>query len=215
VADGLTDSAIWGGLAFLLGGIAGGLGYVWSVKLTPLPKPTGSAPAWKPAGFAVVFGGLLTAAFALAMLLLDCQKAEMVRPDPLWRHGRIVYHGILLWLLLVATITDLRDYVIPDQITIPGVLIGILAATASGDLQMMHLWMDWNQAVPNFQGAYIPDWIKQHHHLHGLAWSMAGLAMGGGLTWIVRGTSSLILGRQALGFGDVTLMAMIGSFLGW
>jgi leader peptidase (prepilin peptidase)/N-methyltransferase len=164
---------------------------------------------------AAVFGGLLMAGFTLAMLVLECQHAEMVRPDPVWKYGRIVYHAVLLWLLLVATITDLRDYVIPDQITVPGMLLGLGLATASGDLQMMHLWMDWNQAQPGVFGAYIPDWIKEHRHLHGLAWSLAGLVAGAGLTWLVRWTSAWILGRQALGFGDVTLMAMIGSFLGW
>lgn len=211
----LADSAVWGVLAFLLGTIAGGIGYWSAVKLTPLSDPTANVPSRKHAIFAAVFGGLLTAGFTLAMLVLECQSAEMVWPNPIWKYGRIVYHAVLLWLLLAATITDLRDYVIPDQFTVPGVLLGIGLATASGDLQMMHLWMDWNQAQPGVLGAYIPEWIKEHHHLHGLAWSLAGLAMGAGLTWLVRFMSALILGRQALGFGDVTLMAMIGSFLGW
>ncbi|GIS60188.1 MAG: hypothetical protein CM1200mP2_24130 [Planctomycetaceae bacterium] len=34
-------------------------------------------------------------------------------------------------------------------------------------------------------------------------------------TWLVRSVSGLVLGREALGLGDVTLMAMIGSFVGW
>jgi leader peptidase (prepilin peptidase)/N-methyltransferase len=51
--------------------------------------------------------------------------------------------------------------------------------------------------------------------LHGLAWSVCGALVGAGLTLFVRGMSGLILGREALGFGDITLMAMIGSFLGW
>ena len=41
------------------------------------------------------------------------------------------------------------------------------------------------------------------------------MACGGGLTWLVRAVSRLVLGREALGLGDVTLMAMIGSFVGW
>ncbi len=44
---------------------------------------------------------------------------------------------------------------------------------------------------------------------------MTGLIAGGGLTWILRLVSSVLLGQEALGFGDVTLMAMIGSFVGW
>jgi leader peptidase (prepilin peptidase)/N-methyltransferase len=42
-----------------------------------------------------------------------------------------------------------------------------------------------------------------------------GLLVGGGLTQFVRKLGSLALRREAMGFGDVTLMAMIGAFLGW
>jgi prepilin signal peptidase PulO-like enzyme (type II secretory pathway) len=41
------------------------------------------------------------------------------------------------------------------------------------------------------------------------------MAIGGGLVWIVRIVASAALHREAMGFGDVTLLAMIGAFLGW
>ena len=37
----------------------------------------------------------------------------------------------------------------------------------------------------------------------------------GGLVWLVRIIGTAALHREAMGFGDVTLMAMIGAFLGW
>jgi prepilin signal peptidase PulO-like enzyme (type II secretory pathway) len=57
-------------------------------------------------------------------------------------------------------------------------------------------------------------------HVGGPSWqallsSLVGLAVGGGMIWIVRCIGFLILRREAMGFGDVTLMAMIGAFLGW
>lgn len=52
-------------------------------------------------------------------------------------------------------------------------------------------------------------------HWIGLLSSLAGLAGGAGVTWGVRIMGSLALKREAMGFGDVTLMAAIGSFLGW
>ena len=159
--------------------------------------------------------GLLFAAFVWAMLSLDCQAITEVRPDEIWRYGRILYHLVLIALLIAATGTDLREHVIPDGITVSGIVFAVLAATASGDLQMIHLWVDANLAIPGIRAAYVPQWIADHRHWHGLACSLTGMAVGGGLTWLVRFLSSLLLGQEALGFGDVTLMAMIGSFLGW
>jgi len=37
---------------------------------------------------------------------------------------------------------------------------------------------------------------------------------GAGITWLARVISQWVLRVEALGFGDVTLMAMVGSFLG-
>ena len=45
--------------------------------------------------------------------------------------------------------------------------------------------------------------------------SLLGLAMGGGVVWAVRIIASQALGEEAMGLGDVTLMTMIGAFLGW
>ena len=45
--------------------------------------------------------------------------------------------------------------------------------------------------------------------------ALVGLAAGGGIVWVIRLVGSTALGREAMGFGDVTLMAMIGAFLGW
>ena len=45
--------------------------------------------------------------------------------------------------------------------------------------------------------------------------SLIGLAVSAGLVWLTRSGASLALGREAMGMGDVTLMAMVGSWLGW
>ena len=79
----------------------------------------------------------------------------------------------------------------------------------------MHLWVDWNHPQVALFGQWIPEWIKQHPHWHGLAWSSAGIVAGGGLTWLARAVSGFLLRQESLGFGDVTLMAMIGAFVGW
>lgn len=45
--------------------------------------------------------------------------------------------------------------------------------------------------------------------------SIVGMCFGGGLIWAVRIIGGQALRVEAMGFGDVTLMAMIGAFLGW
>ena len=42
-----------------------------------------------------------------------------------------------------------------------------------------------------------------------------GLLIGGAIVWSIRILGGIILRKEAMGFGDVTLMAMIGTFLGW
>jgi len=45
--------------------------------------------------------------------------------------------------------------------------------------------------------------------------ALVGLVVAGGLVWVIRLLGSITLQREAMGFGDVTLMGMIGTFLGW
>jgi len=45
--------------------------------------------------------------------------------------------------------------------------------------------------------------------------SLVGMATGMMLVWGVRLVARWVLGVEAMGFGDVTLMGMIGAFLGW
>lgn len=52
-------------------------------------------------------------------------------------------------------------------------------------------------------------WIKA------LTGSVVGLLAGGGVVWAVRILGSLAFGKEAMGLGDVHLMAAVGAALGW
>ena len=58
-------------------------------------------------------------------------------------------------------------------------------------------------------------WLVRGDPWAGLLSALVGLAAGGGIIWAIRIIGSAALRREAMGFGDVTLMAMIGAFLGW
>jgi len=45
--------------------------------------------------------------------------------------------------------------------------------------------------------------------------ALLGMAFAGMLIWLVRFFASLAMGQEAMGFGDVTLMCMIGAYIGW
>jgi len=48
-----------------------------------------------------------------------------------------------------------------------------------------------------------------------LGGTLLGLVVGGGLVWIFRIAGTLALGKEAMGLGDVHLMAAVGAALGW
>lgn len=63
-------------------------------------------------------------------------------------------------------------------------------------------------------------WITCCWYTGGAAWQglltgLVGLVVSGGIVWAVRIIGSAALGREAMGFGDVTLMMMVGVYVGW
>ncbi len=210
----LRGSAAWRLLAIFvpLGLLSGLLISRWCAKMVAFESQgTRSLPRWASAeivaALAVIYPALV---FAINYEVQGLPEGGSMDWNPL----RLVFHLILLTLLVAATTIDLDQYLIPDQITVPGVIVGIGIATGFGNMHLMPVWVDWNR-VHVIYGPYIPEWIKTHPHWHGLVFSLAGLAIGAGITWLSRLISQWVLGTEALGFGDVTLMAMIGSFLGW
>lgn len=158
-------------------------------------------------------------------------------------HLRYFYHMILLEALFVASLIDFDTMTIPDGATLPAMTIGVLAAVSLGQMYLVPVWfhdpsmaMYFPEGLKEPLGPMIrelqylpshphrlsfghqftfPNWVKTSPHLHGLAASLAGLVVGGGLVWGVRIVGQWTLKREAMGFGDVILMAMVGSFLGW
>lgn len=204
-----NEACLLAAIAFIVGLALGPMLAVWTNRLCDVP------PRRRETLVTMLATGCLFAVGAFAIVALEGQRVHEVVPQVFWRYGRLLSHLVLLALLITATATDLREYIIPDGITSLGTLLGVVLATASGDVQLIHFWVDWNHPLVAVMGPEIPEWIKQHPHWHGLVWSLAGAVSGACITWLSRLISSFVLGQEAMGFGDVTLMAMIGSFLGW
>lgn len=86
-------------------------------------------------------------------------------------------------LLLGILMTDAREYIIPDEFTWGGLLIGLGFSVAGG--------------VPAIIAAVI------------------GAAAGFGLLYAVAWAGEKAFKKEAMGGGDIKMMAMVGSFVGW
>ena len=246
-------------------------------------------------------GGLLGADFAI---LIPAQKAQYLSCVPLW----FVLHTLLIALMVIATFIDFDEQMIPDQITVPGTLIALLAAlwpasrlplpsaapagpafdfvnfaspgtpvvpgwstSLAALLTCLAIWLVWSWGL-------LPKIVPERRFRLGLmgnlkillgsilrparkttcdirtqtrkplgitklyvaiaivgavaiavAWmfllsdiqklslvsSFIGMGVAGGMIWGIRIVGGAVLGQQAMGFGDVTLMAMIGACIGW
>lgn len=72
------------------------------------------------------------------------------------------------------------------------------------------LWLELGGAA-----MIVAAWLRGGPGWAGLYSALIGMLGGGALVWGVRIVGSWALQREAMGFGDVTLMMMIGAFVGW
>jgi len=115
-----------------------------------------------------------------------------------------VKYSALVMLLIVVTVADLKERLIPHSVTIFGISLGAV----------LSLFIDVDSRPLG--------WLAERMglFLSGTALSVLGALLGaligGGLFYAV-GTAFFILGgrkKDYLGFGDVMLMFMVGVFLG-
>ena len=106
------------------------------------------------------------------------------------------YHAVFLALLVAATFIDYDLMMIPDQITVTGMVVGVALGTL------------WPQVRPGPAAAMTI--------FRGSGSALLGLLVGVGLDSVrPQDAPAFVFRREAMGFGDVTLMGMIGAFLGW
>lgn len=144
-----------------------------------------------------------------------------------WLHIRYALHMLLICGLVVATFIDAEHRIIPDGCTIPVLVVAVLTSWLVGQVFIVPLWFQGLSEVRTVQPS-APEWlrpllfywdsrefVRQAPHVHGLLVSVAGVVAGGGAIWIVRIVGFWVLRQEAMGFGDVVLMAAVGSVIGW
>jgi leader peptidase (prepilin peptidase)/N-methyltransferase len=91
---------------------------------------------------------------------------------------RLVFGSAMIVLFMI----DLEHQILPNVITLPGIVIGLAFSVI------------------------LPPGVRD---------ALIGIAAGGGVLYLIAEAWYRLRGEDAMGMGDVKMLAMIGAFLGW
>ena len=100
-------------------------------------------------------------------------------------------YSLLSTGLIVATFVDFEFQIIPDEISVGGLAVGVILSLV------------------------FPQLHQTSDRFAALLQSALGIVAGGGSIWLIGKFGELVFRKESMGGGDVKLMAMIGSVLGW
>ncbi len=112
-------------------------------------------------------------------------------------NGLLVSYLIMTCGFIVATFVDLEHRIIPDEVSVGGMFVGLLLSLLIPELH----------GLPRGGGLF-PYFLSFWR-------SILGVLIGGGSIYAMGLLGELIFKKEAMGGGDVKLMAMVGAFLGW
>ncbi|HUL00343.1 MAG TPA: prepilin peptidase [Nitrospirota bacterium] len=121
-----------------------------------------------------------------------------------WITGEAFLIMALCSSLIAITFIDFDHQIIPDAITLPGMLVGLALAPVFMSVL--------NDPLPFQLDQFLPH---AGPHLKGFLNSLIGLLLGGGPLLAIGWIWEKLRHVEAMGGGDVKLMGMVGSFLGW
>jgi len=113
-----------------------------------------------------------------------------------------IFYLIFCCLLIVGSIVDLKLYIIPNEITYTGLILAPIAGLLCVGSRNL------NSAQGYFDNS-VNQWMAS------LQTTMIGVFVAGGMIYLCGLIGKLVFRKDAMGFGDVKLMGVIGGFIGW
>jgi leader peptidase (prepilin peptidase)/N-methyltransferase len=136
---------------------------------------------------------------ALLFLVVVLSRVDLGSPTG-WRGSvALAIDVYMVCAVVVLSFVDHDLHIIPDEISLAGIPIALAASmVAPTELQLAGL--------PVATGSLALD---------GLVSAILGGLAGGGTLWLVGFLGRVILRREAMGLGDVKLLAGFGALVGW
>jgi leader peptidase (prepilin peptidase)/N-methyltransferase len=117
--------------------------------------------------------------------------------SPTWEEiGFFLAKSSLMAMLIATTIIDIDYRIVPDQISLTGIVLGLL----------------FSAALPSLQDR--PVAVADAHSGSFLA-AVLGVFVGGASIFVAGVLGKLLFRKESMGMGDVKFMGMVGAFLGW
>lgn len=130
-----------------------------------------------------------------ALVLVLCFRRFDLTPE-------FVKASVLAMLLIILIFTDLTERRIPHPVTMLGMGLGLVLSFV---IPVDPRPIDW---LLGRAGIFVAEPFLS------LLGSIAGAGVGGGLFYAVAEAFYRITGKEGLGFGDVMMMLMVGTFMG-
>lgn len=109
---------------------------------------------------------------------------------------------ILIFFFFMITIIDFKYYIIPDELNYLGLTLGLIIHTSLS-------------LAVHFQFITNSSFFNISSQNYGFVFSISGIVLSSGILFAIAHLTSTILNKEAMGGGDIKLIAFIGAFLGY